>query len=238
MKLFENNQVKVAMFDNHSSPAAIGRRLKILRNAAKLTISELGALAGISNPSISYWENGQINNPIKSKSMAKLLEAFKKSGIEVDEKWLRTGSGDLPIAQNQVLEGVMHPPLPSPLTLQPTLSAASNLATQDSSTQLATILSEEIKLFASLEQAVITKIDHSRLSPYLDKGDWVGGIWQSATRSIEEQICIFFWNEQLHVACLKTTSKAFHFDVFYSKDDNAIQNLFLEKIAPVIRVWR
>ncbi|HEX4044626.1 MAG TPA: helix-turn-helix transcriptional regulator, partial [Gammaproteobacteria bacterium] len=144
------------------SAEAVGKRLRILRDTAGLTLQEFCKASGVSYPSLSYWENALIVSPLKPKSMAKVIHGFKKIGIEVSEEWLRYGKGHLPLFKG------------APLELEETDSLTivdlKNFHTVDN-TQLARIFSEETKLFASLEQAVIFKVDHSKMVPFIEKGD-------------------------------------------------------------------
>jgi transcriptional regulator with XRE-family HTH domain len=201
------------MTETNDPPVIIGKRLRILRRLAGLTIAEFAALADVSSPSVSYWENGQINSPIKPKSMVRVLNGLSKVGIDVSERWLRRGEGSLPTYQGEMIVVPQHENGPEPAPDQ----------IVDVSTQLAAILADEIKLFTSVSHAVITKVDHDALSPFLAHGDLVGGIWQPASNLTEETVCIFRLNNKLQVHCLKPDSA----------DITA-----LEKIAPVLRVWR
>lgn len=228
------------MTETNNSPIAIGKRLKALRIIAKLKRVDLATMANVSKPSITYWEHGQINSPIKSKSMAKMLGAFKKAGIIITERWLRTGEGELPTYEDGTAVVFKEELLPFIAGHKETAPA---LKRTDIATNLATIFSEEIKLFAALEQAVMLKVEHNGLAPYIEKGDLVGGIWQPGLNVTREKVCIFSINNQLQVGCIKKRTEENLFDLIYTNPAHGItgsttSSLFLEEVAPVLRVWR
>jgi transcriptional regulator with XRE-family HTH domain len=194
-----------------SSPVIMGRRLRYLRNLARLTIIDFATIAGVSNPSISYWENGQINHPIKSKSMTKVIDGFNKVGIDVTERWLRTGEGELPSFRGSVIHLEER-------DIEPIATRRNPLGEDqplDLKLQLNAILPAEMKLFVAIELSVVAKVDHCQLAPFINKGDLVGGIWQQASLIIEPTICIFKRNNQLEVAGIKRSKKPEKFDIFY-----------------------
>ncbi|HEX4045423.1 MAG TPA: helix-turn-helix transcriptional regulator [Gammaproteobacteria bacterium] len=215
------------------SAEAIGKRLRVLRDTAGLTLQEFCKTSGVSYPSLSYWENALIISPLKPKSMEKVIHGFKKIGIDVSEEWLRYGKGTLPTLNGEPLK------LEEERNLNPdnikTFPAVDN-------TQLARIFAEETKLFASLKQAVILKVDHSRMMPFFEKGDHVGGIWQPASTLIDTTVSIFQLKGNLHVAYIKKSAKENLFKISYLVDENKkneqSQLITLESIAPVIRIWR
>lgn len=215
-----------------TTSTAIGHRLRLLRNLAGLKREDLANLSKVSKASISYWEHGRINSPIKSKSMAKVLAAFKEAGVEVKERWLRDGTGEPPKYKGQTIlfnDGQI------PVT--PEFSNTDNNQQEDLTTQLANLLSDEIKLFTELQQAVIAKIDHDEFSPLLHRGDMVGGVWQDSSTLHEETLCIIKLNNKLTVRCVAPGTEQGLFDITYNKKEK-LSDCALEKLAPIIRVWR
>lgn len=223
----------------NSSPIILGRRLRYLRNLARLTIIDFAALAGVSNPSISYWENGQIDHPIKAKSMAKVIDGFKKVGIEVSEQWLRTGEGELPSFRGGIIP-LEERDIEPIITKRNILGADEPL---DIKMHLNVILGDEMKLFTSIELSVVAKVEHGQLYPFISKGDLVGGIWQQASYIVSPTICILKRNNQLEVVGIKRSCKPEKFDIFYV--DNSLDHsheseigVSLYKVAPIFRIWR
>jgi transcriptional regulator with XRE-family HTH domain len=222
------------MLENDSSPYAIGKRLRFLRNMAGLKRKALADMAQVTPTSISLWEHGKASGIMTPRSMSKILEALKNTGIKSSEHWLRTGIGEDPLLLPKSDKDE------KPFVIQEEQE-------EKLSIKLATSISEEIKLFTSLSHlAVILKIDRASFFPLLEKGDWVGGIWQPATTLKEEKICIIKLNEQLQVAYLKKRNDGnidvcTEFTKLPAHDDNLSESfnpVFLEIIAPIIRIWR
>jgi transcriptional regulator with XRE-family HTH domain len=222
-----------------NSPVILGRRLRHLRKIVGLTIVEFAELAHISSPSISYWENGQINHPIKPKSMRKVIEGFKKVGMEVDERWFRTGEGDLPRYKGGLIR--LEERDVEPLGAN-SLSEKEDVF--DAKTRLTQLVSEEIKLFTSLDSTVVIRVEHVHLMPFIKPGDFVGGVWQQSVFLTELTICIFQWKHQLRVAGIKSSQDTDRFEVFFDQIPNQEENksksmiVPLPKVAPVVRIWR
>jgi transcriptional regulator with XRE-family HTH domain len=221
-------------------PAIVGARLRLLRNTADLTILDFVKLSGISHPSISYWENGRLGHPIKPKSLKKIRDGFQKIGLEVTGNWLL--KGELPIPTYKDILIPWEPSHPKLDTIAETPAPENKLPVD---THLATVFADEMKLFDRLEQSIMTKVDHAYLKPFLDRGDFVGGIWQSPEDLTEPTICIFRIDNNLHIGCLKKRKKKNYFDIFYPKNKIApepsvpeLKNVQLDKVAPVTRVWR
>jgi transcriptional regulator with XRE-family HTH domain len=210
---------------------AIGKRLRFIRKAAGLKREDLAAKAEVSRASISYWEHGKVNSPIKSKSLNKLLNAFSEVGLEVTEKWLKEGLGESPRYEGKLL-----------LTNYPEeININNEKLKSDTTIQLASIFSDEIKLFTTIPQTVILKINHSNFLPFIDKGDLVGGIWQSSQLLSEPSLCIIETNGQLDLSYVKKSSKEGALNIYnnYSSiNEKSYTTAYLDKLAPIIRLWR
>lgn len=217
----------------------LGKRLRYLRKLAQLSIIEFAGLADVSNPSVSYWENGQIERPIRSKSMTKIIQGFKQVGIQVTERWLRTGEGELPSYKGEVIQLEEQDIDPNIYHMQ-----ANKEVSLDANLQLTKIVSEEIKLFTSVSLSIVAKVEHSRLMPFVSEGDLVGGIWQKACFLTEPTIGIIKLNNQLTVAGITPTEEAERFALFYFQTSHQAwpkaetELVSLYKVAPVLRVWR
>lgn len=220
-----------------NSPVILGRRLRYLRKIVRLTIIEFAGLADISSPSISYWENGQIDHPIKPKSMRKVIEGFKKVGIEVSERWLRTGEGDLPLHRGALIR--LEERDIEPLAVKVRNDQENSF---DVKMQLTKLFSEEVRLFTAIDLAVVTKVDHMHLMPFIKEGDFVGGVWQQACFLTEPTICIFKLNNQLKVAGIKPSQDKERFDIFYcqtqAQQESTLTPVSFYKVAPIFRIWR
>jgi transcriptional regulator with XRE-family HTH domain len=224
------------MRENDASAKAQGERLRYLRVMAGLKREELAKMAGVGKTSISVWEHATADTSLMSmRSRTKLLKAIQEAGVTCTERWLRTGSGTVPklIKDDEPLI-LQSPPVKKQFQDEPDLS-----------TRLVMQLSEEIKFFTSLgERTVVTKIDTSYLSPALEVGDIVGGLWQPSHALETGKICILKLQDKLQVRYVKPGSQPGLFHISYLPNSAQptevfeIQDVFIERVAPVIRVWR
>lgn len=221
------------MLENDISAAAVGKRLRHVRKLANLSREELAELAEVGRTSISYWEHAtNESSQMTPRSMAKVIQALSKKEVECTERWLRTGTGPAPKHISEINENQL-------------INDRSTAEKTNLSTQLIANLSDEIKRFTSINNlAVITKIDTNSMNPALEKGDIVGGIWQSSTALETEKICIIEINQKLQVRRVKPDNNSGLFQVAFLTYDSSqiepfeLKDIQLEKIAPIIRVWR
>lgn len=217
------------MLEGDDSATAVGKRLRRLRQMAGLSREGLAQEAEVGKSSITFWEHAKAKNPMTPRSRAKILGVIRAKGIDCNERWLLTGLG--------------IPPRPSVTSLSSEQTASGS---QPITQKLISVLDEEIKLFTSISEfAVIIKIDHASMSPILEKGDIVGGIWQSASTLVGEKICIIEVAGKLQIRKVKRSTQENHFSAAYIQydptleyDPFVIDNLPLIRIAPIIRVWR
>lgn len=214
---------------------AVGRRLKRLRLMAGLNRAQLAELAGAGVTSISIWENAA-GNAMTDKSADKIISALKERGVTCSKEWLLNGSGTDP----QVT-----------LTKQGTIAANTEQAAEQVIGQLApqtiVALQEEIKLFAhSNPLAVIIKVEHDGMKPFIQKGDVLGGIWQQATwtQLNTDEFCIVEMDGKLDIRNIRSGTKEGLFNVSYIAYNSHLvapfnlQDMYLTKIAPLKRLWR
>lgn len=214
----------------------IGQRLRLLRKALGLKRHELADLAGVSNATITIWERGKISGQIKQKSMNKLIDIFQCRGLTVTPQWLLSGFGESPSFNGKNVG-----------QSKPLLTDSEILDNQETNPQLATTLSltEEIKIFTTIKNSVIAKVDNSFLEPFLNKGDIVGGIWHTNYYSEDKFLCILTVDGRIQVALANSGNKKGHFDITFNKISknkiniiNFNKNFNLERIAPIIRIWK
>jgi transcriptional regulator with XRE-family HTH domain len=222
------------MLENDNSRVAIGKRLAHLRKMAKLKRDELAKLADVTGTSISLWENAKSSGPMSVRSMQKILGAFKKSGILATEEWLKGGIGDMP-------QKIIAPILIENASDFDHLTE--NHLERDTLLKLAANLSEEIQKFTSISHlSAITKIDHNHFAPFLEKGDFVGGVWQPSTALKEPKVCIVLLENGLNVGYVEKSKKDNLFNIKYNLNDphhiSGINNVILKNIAPILRIWK
>lgn len=218
------------MIENDDSLVAVGKRLSILRTMAGWSRDGLSTAARVSAQSISYWENAN-GGVISAKSMEKIISAFRTKGIICSEDWIRKGAGDLPIQQSKSLRKALI---------------------QTSSDTGDTQINQETALFLALEkekgqrEIIITKIENTSMTPVFERGDIVGGIFIPA-HSVDltkEQMCIIKFENKIDVRRVKkgTLPSTYHLSYFSYDPNNELplemNNVHLEVLAPIIRVWR
>jgi len=210
------------MFENDESAVAIGKRLKRLRQMAGLTRTELAEKATVGRTSLTYWEHAKAN-PMKPRNRAKILAAIKDAGVECSESWLLTGTG---LPPRIILQ---ETPAEYPITIPNTNENRD----------------KEIKLFTSLHRlAVVITMENNCMAPVFEKGDTVGGVWQSPINLTSEKICIVQVEGKIQVRRVRNGSQQGQFHLAYLVCDPTeiepfeLKDFPLQKIAPVIRLWR
>ena len=224
---------------------AQGQRIRYLRDkVAKINMVTLAEKAEVNKNTLSCWENGNLTRPLLSKNIEKLIKAFSNYEIEVQERWLRAGEGEIPKYKGQPVE-FNNSYLP--LQMNHSFSESTNYqkSAEAASFELAKNFIEEMQSFASIKDAVVTKIEHNGFAPMLEKGDWVGGIWQDSSLLLEEKLCIVEIKPgMLHTASITPATKSGLFNLSYLKDNFKLleriekKNVPFDRIAPVLRLWR
>jgi transcriptional regulator with XRE-family HTH domain len=214
--------------NDSSSTKAVGERLKRLRNLAGLSRAKLAEEANVDKTSISFWEHAK-RRTMSAPSAEKVIQACKKFGVDCTLQWLLTGMGQQPRLQFFQNEGDIK-------TNTDHLGKVSD--------QL-TIIEDEIARFLSLsDMTVVSEITHSAMFPAFKIGDKVAGIWQKSEAVKETEFCIVMINHRLEVRCVTPSKKKNHFRLSFLAYDLTqsepfeISDVELEKIAPILRVWR
>lgn len=213
-----------------SSAIARGKRLKRIRQLAGLTRDELAGQAEVSKATLSYWENASLSS-LSDKGAEKVIKALAKCGISCSLEWLLLGIGNPP----QIKDLMYELPPQEVITLPPAQMASFSGS-----------LPNEIDLFqAQNPNSAIVTIQHAAMSPIIEAGDTVGGIWQTPADCINhDKICIVEINQQLQVRKVRKALEAGFYDLSYISYLNdltepfELRNTQLLKVAPVIRVWR
>ncbi len=220
------------MLENDDSLVSVGKRLSVLRTMAGWSREGLSTAAKVSAQSISYWENAN-GGVVSAKSMEKLISAFLSKGIICDEEWIRKGTGDGPL---QLKQG----------------KSSRKLLTQSTNEFGNTEINEEIALFLALEkeknqyETVITKMENNTMTPVFEKEDVLGGVLVPAhtVNLTKEQLCIIKFEDKIDVRRVKRGIIPSTFNLSYFSYDPTcdlqleMNNVHLEKLAPIIRVWR
>ncbi len=222
------------MYENDDSPTAIGARLKHLRRLSGLTALELAEKAGVSRGALSFWENAKSKTarPISPKSVSKLVDAIRNAGVLCSETWLTTGTGPNPVTYKKGSEIILQ----------------QNDINSLNTSQFESIhdIEDEIIFFTNKhKKSIIHQITDDFMLPVYEIGDIVGGIWQSSgCLKGKEKTCILKVNSRLQVRRVKQSEREGLFNISYltysanQSEPYEINNIPLEEIAPIIRLWR
>ena len=206
-----------------SSDEARIRRLKHLRHLAGLTAQELAQKHDFSLDTLKYWESSSRKGSISHRGAVQMVAAMAKEGIEVTYQWILYGQGGPP-----------HVIAEQPKAVLMTKDA------YDRQTQ------HEIANFCQqVEHAVIITILDSAMQPVCHPGDQVGGIWIEPTRFIHyhQHTCIFEHPEQGFICrqLIQLDHGGFNAVALNQQAQASslvIENIQVERIAPVMRVWK
>ncbi len=188
-----------------------GARLKRLRQLVGLTILELANKAGVSRATLTYWENA---SPVglTARGAHKVINALKKENIDCHFEWLWENVGKEPRYLN-----------PSERTDNPLFS-----------------MQNEINFFLETHRdAVVVKVDTRKLFPSFEYEDIVGGRWEPLDTLRSDGFCIVSLNGVNQVKWVKRTDPANNkVLITFSPSAEGGEEVTLEEVAPVVRVWR
>lgn len=213
------------MAEYDTSPVGIGLRLKRARQMAGYSRDMLAEKASVGKSSITYWEHAK-SKPLSDKSMQKIITALQEAGVECSPAWILTGQDEPPRLKTK--HDIVFT-TPSGIT-----GEMGHLSMLD-----------EMKYFSNSNAgSVICKIEDNSMAPYFTKGDFVGGIWEASHKLDKPQICIVVFEEKLLVREIVNGTKEGFFHLQTLNKDFAknylgkMQNIQLERFAPVVRFWR
>ena len=107
---------------------------------------------------LEAWERGK--NPLTLKGAKRIAEALKSVNIYCSEAWLIEGKGFSPRTLDEI-------------SVELDLSAPHTLSSIEDNLRIA----KEISTFKTLnEGAIVTIVSDNGLSPFFEKGDYVGGV--------------------------------------------------------------
>jgi transcriptional regulator with XRE-family HTH domain len=197
-----------------------GERLKKLRSLSGYTSIGLAEAAGVSRASVSYWENGSTNTGLTENGAEKIVKAVQLKNVRCSIEWLLYGLGSPPSKSES---GIIFP------------SVYQEIATQ----------TQEIELFMTNPGAVVINTYTTAIQPIITKGDIVGGIWlDPAMADIQEIISIIEINNKLQIRKVKKSVDTHGYDVSYISypadlnEPFELKGILLDKVAPIIRLWR
>ena len=206
-----------------SSAKEKARRLKQLRSITGLTAKELGERNHIPLATLKSWEAAS-KASLTEKGAHRIVDALQNEGVDCSVAWLLHGIGAQPRLATEKEERVLAD-----------LPRKEYIVARET----------EIKHFYNTyKNAVIIEVEDDAMLPFYRPGDVVGGIWQhDETLHFAKQHCLVKLKNET-IICRKliqgTVDQHIHLCAT-NMESNAhplmIENIQMEFIAPVIRVW-
>ena len=135
-----------------------GHRIRLIRNAIRYSTRKFEANHGVNASTIKNWESGR-GGGLTADGALKLIDAFRKEGIDCTLEWLLYGKGVDPISSRQ-----------NKVNLE------SSIYTAEAATPESAIV-QELRLFHQLNPGAIdTIVSDDAMLPLLTPGDYVAGI--------------------------------------------------------------
>ncbi len=189
-----------------------GKRLKKLRSMTTLSIEEFAKQLGVTRVSVSYWENASQRTLSEGRARKIITFILEKHNIECSVNWLWEGKGPEP---RYVREASNHP---------------------------FSDIEKEIEFFKEMHhEAVFVKVDSDKLWPYFMFNDVIAGLWRSLDVLQGEEFCIVPINNRHEIRWVKkvdSDSKKAQISFSPLDKEAPTEEILLEKIAPIMRVWR
>jgi len=198
-----------------------GLRLKQLRELMNEKRQDFAKKIGITRVTLSYWENAStLKGGLHEEAARKIIDIAENSGIACGLPWLLYGIGDAPYHKDE-----NNPPQKGNLVVDK---------------------QKEIDFFlTSSTLAVVASITDGAMSPIVDAGDTVGGLWQAIDDiALLDKTYIIEIENGLQVRKIRKAETKGCYDVFavsYSADSKLpfeMKNIILTRVAPIIRLWR
>lgn len=206
------------------SPQARAERLKRVRRMAGYSRDEFAKAAGVHPSSVSFWEN-VTHKGLSEAGARKAVAAVAKAGVICTSHWLMRGTGTPPYITG----------------FSPATAPAS-----DSSLPILQSYFDEIEIFKSKPQAVVLEVPDNSMEPFFTKGDTVGGFWQTIKQIALSPVTIYIveYNQRLVLKKISTAAKKGFYQLSaiclspQAVTPFEITDVSLEKVAPVVRLWR
>lgn len=201
-----------------ATPFARGERIRRLRESLGLSREEFGNQFGIPSGSMQNWEDARYDG-LSKVSANKLINAFRKSGIEVTLEWLFYGEGD------------------NPLSLSPNqIPSASFSATEEA------LIAQELRLFHqhNIETTDMIVADSSMVPAFLP-GDWVAGkryFEKDIERAIHHACIVQTLDGQILLRIIKSSQQEGFYDLLTLNSESVVKNMKLFSAAPVLWMRR
>lgn len=216
--------------EQQDTPKERGKRLRLVRKMAGLTLKELAKKYDLGISTIKYWECA-INKGLSSKGAKKFIAAMQQQGIQCSHIWLMHGVGLPPYffninSNNKITEALSF----DQITVEEEES-----------------INCEISLFCNKISAAITStIFDDGMEPFYSIGDTVGGrnfSGENLINAIGKNCLVETINHQL--LCRRVSQgnspDTFNLSCVNPNTTANTPNLYEVKLlsaAPITRMWR
>lgn len=210
-----------------NTPQVRGKRLRILRNMAGLTIHKLAEKYGIGSSTIKYWEAGR-GEGLSVKGAEKIIATMRQEGVYCTFGWLVYGIDMCP----QIID------MRQSISVQ---QITTNTITEEEA------IANEMNMFRdNTANAVTFVIADDGMETFYSVGDIVGGnrlTGLDINRALGKNCIIEIEGNKLLCRKLmhKWASDAFVLCPLNSQTTTSLANLYNVKIisaAPISRVWK
>ena len=191
------------------------RLIDVMDNILKIKREDFAELVGVTKTSISIWRNPKKTKGLMQSGANKISMAVLKLGLNCSPSWLLHGIGEGPKWINN--------PTSESIWLERQI---------------------EINYFLGASRlAVVTRLEDNAMQPTYFENDIVGGLWRDTDHIDYKRNYIVDINGHLEVRKLRKTDTPNYFDLYsiYFVENPAypyeIKNIYLDKVAPIIRVW-
>lgn len=163
-------------YDTKHNYAAIGKRLRCIREHLGLTRLEIQNKYALSSETLKSWESGKIG--LTAKGLDRCLEIYRNEKIVLSREWVINGTG-------------LDPRLRAEIAKIPIESKGKAASATLGDFDLAL---KEVTFFRSLSpESVVMQVSDDDMQPYYGPGDYVGGRYETGIKN---------WNEALGKDCI------------------------------------
>lgn len=201
-----------------ATPYARGERIRRLRESLGLSREEFGTQYEIPSGSMQNWEDARYDG-LSKVSANKLINAFRKSGIEVGLDWLLYGEGESPLGPSNFI-------------------AATPLASSSEET----LIAQELRLFHQHNTETTDMIvADSSMAPAFLLGDWVAGkryFEKDIEKALHQPAIIQTLDGQILLRIIEKSSQEGFYDLLTMSSATTLKNAKLFSAAPILWMRR
>lgn len=221
---------KVIIRDKNSSPEARAKRLKFIRNMAKLKQNQLCDEKSLNYYTYKAWERGR-HGGLPKDGAARIIKRIAREGVVCEMEWLLHGAGAAP----QLIFSSSKKEVVLPKHIHPYLDNEEAL------------IVKELALFKKqFPETTHCQITDDGLSPFYNRGDYVAGIkyYDADIATLFGQTCIVETAKgEILVRNLKEGNRVGTYALVCINMQTQAKKAFVTDVllasaAPILRVYR